>query len=148
MKSYRQLDINDGSQPDKASWSIAYLIDAPWAHPIWSQYILLGYPLDAPKVIRYRDDVNHEVMLFALDPEYPVKPEQLRDQKISLLQPANCGYQLNIQKDDFIILLDRIIEDIDARRLSPDTDFRFMWNDIFVREHGGVSLLKSAFDAK
>jgi len=138
-------------KPEAVNWQIMYLIDAPWAHPIWSQYILLAYDLTTPiegqpNPTLYRPDVTHEVMLFALDPDNPkIQPRSFQDQKIEFLSPANFGYQLTSTNKDLEEILDHLAERFERRLMSPDTDYRGS-HDAFFKMYNAVSLLRSSFD--
>ncbi|QIG76880.1 hypothetical protein EVC30_051 [Rhizobium phage RHph_Y1_11] len=140
MQSHKEVKQED----DK--WAVAYLIDAPWAHPLWSQYILFGFDLDAGAT-RYRSDTTHEVLLFALDRNFPATPPLLDGKELPLLQPPNCGYQLTTTNDDLVKLLDGVVEAIDAKQMSPDTDHRSsQWDKLFIGQHGAVTMMGSIFD--
>ena len=139
MQSYKET-LTDGDL-----WNVCYIIDAPWAHPLWSQYILAGYSLDA-KSVRYRGDVTHEVMLHAIDPDHKILHSPLKEQRLKFLQPANVGYQLTTTNDKLVEILDDVVDRIDHKTMSPDTDFRWQWDITFITKHGGVTLLRSIFD--
>lgn len=108
-----------------------WVVSAPWAHPLWATYAFLLYDLTtpipgAPAAILYRPDVTHEFLVYALDPAHPPTPPT------HILQPANMGYQFTAASNE--AAADRIIKliwEVEARRLSPDTDFRSMWDRIF-----------------
>jgi hypothetical protein len=148
MQSYKEIVTADTEEnPGKSSWSIGYLLNCPWAHPLWDQYLLLGYSLDGSgEIKRYRSDTTHEVLLYALGKECPVKPAPLRGQKKIFLQPANCGYQLTTTNEKLVELLDSVVERIEHVTMSPDTDFRWQWDDVFIKQHGAVTLLQSAWE--
>ncbi|RVQ23032.1 hypothetical protein [Sinorhizobium meliloti] len=54
-------------------FSAAWIIDAPWAHPVWSQYLLALYDLTTPApevgTVVFMPGATHEFVLHALDPE-------------------------------------------------------------------------------
>lgn len=130
----------EAGKPFAATW----LLDAPWAHPVWSQYTLFVYDLTTPTAeppIVYLNGATHEMLLFALDPAHRVDPAQPASrQKIAKLHPANAGYQFRAASDEAAVeRLQQIVDAIEARRLSPDTDFRSVWDRRFA---DGCSLLR------
>jgi hypothetical protein len=122
-------------QPFNRTW----IINAPWAHPVWSQYALLLYDLttpmdDLPPPILYREGDTHEFLLYAMDPDVPVKPgkEPPKDTEMQLLGPANHGYQFKADSDAAAEQrMDEVVEAIEQGVLHPDTDFRKDWDEIF-----------------
>lgn len=108
-----------------------WVVQAAWANPIWHTYAFILYDLttpipDHPDPVLYRADMTHEFMVWALDPGKPSIPPN------NLLQPANMGYQFAADSDE--AASERIlglIADVEAMRLSPDTDWRFMWDEHF-----------------
>lgn len=116
-----------------------WVLKAPWAHPLWHSYAVIIYDLTTkvdglPDPVIYMEGATHELMVLALNPEKPVGPG------LHFLRPANHGYQFKADSNEaatarVIALLDEMAAGI----LSPDTDFRSMWD---VRFRDGVSLLK------
>lgn len=130
---------------DKTAMGAVWVVTAPWAHPFWSQYAFsltdLTTPIGTPPVI-HLPGATHEFLLFAIDPDKPVKFWADRP-KGCLLSPPNCGYQFIAENND--AALDRIQRCVDRvmhGELSPDTDYRFMWNELFKDGH---SLARSMF---
>ncbi len=131
-------------KPFGAQW----VLTVPWAHPVWHQYWIGLYDLttkhaDGSDPIIARPGMTHEMMVWAIDPGKPVTTWETR-QDGCLLQPANHGYQFKAEDDDAavqrIALLVRAIEE---RSLSPDTDWRGVWNELFL---DGVSLHWNSFE--
>lgn len=54
-------------------FSAAWIIEAPWAHLVWSRYALalndLTTPAQAGTMVFYMPGATHEFVLQALDPE-------------------------------------------------------------------------------
>ncbi|MCO5730140.1 hypothetical protein [Rhizobium sp. SSA_523] len=123
-------------KPATPAFSKTWIVEAPWAHPLWRSYVFCLYDLTteipgAPAVI-HRDGMTHELQVFALDPSKPVDPP------VYMLQPANHGYQFKAESNDAAAArVIGLIEEIEAKTLTPDTDFRTMWD---YRFHDGVSL--------
>lgn len=140
MKNEPVITTIEG-KPFNATW----LITAPWAHPLWSQYALLltdlTTPIGTPPVI-HLDGATHEVLLYALDPKYPIANVQvmIAEKQFHPLNPPNHGYQFKAESDDAaVVRLQEVVDQIEARRLSPDTDLRLPWNLLF---RDGHSLLR------
>lgn len=132
MTWWQEIHEPKASEPWAASWGIT----APWAHPIWSQYVIYLYdlttPTEKPPVI-YLPGATHEFLLYAVDSQHPLDPKKsFATQKIHTLQPGNYGYQMRCA--DNYAAVDRVqasVDQIAARTLSPDTDFRRAWDVLF-----------------
>ena len=131
MKTEPHLSTTEG-KPFGATW----LITAPWAHPAWSQYALLlidlTTPSDRPPVV-YLDGATHELLLFALDPSHTATSARAMVEAgpFRPLSPPNHGYQFKAESDAAVTRLQRIVDDIEGRCLSPDSDFRAAWDAMF-----------------
>lgn len=116
----------------------AWVISAPWAHLAWHSYVFFLYDLtsqapDGMTPVVYGEGLTHELMVFALDPQYPA------EFPFHMLQPANHGYQFKAESNEAAeARIVALLNEIEAMTLSPDTDFRSMWD---VRFSDGVSLL-------
>lgn len=136
MKNEPHLLAVEG-KPFGATW----LITAPWAHPAWSQYALvlidLTTPSDQPPVI-FLDGATHELLLFALNPSHPATSAQtmVEHGPFHPLSPPNHGYQFKADSDAAAVTrLQKIVDDIEGRCLSPDSDFRAAWDAMFRDAH-------------
>ncbi|QIG66770.1 hypothetical protein EVB27_100 [Rhizobium phage RHph_TM16] len=124
-------------------FNVAWVIDAPWAHPIWSQYVLWLYDLtsdfEKPPTI-HLPGATHEFMLFALDPEHPVPRDQPPSEtKFKPLTPANYGYQFVADSNQAAEeRIQELVDGIVAKKLSPDTDFRSLWDKLLPDMHSLV----------
>ena len=112
----------------KGNW----VITAPWAHPLWHSYILHLIHLrpmgDGRKTLFYVPGATHEMMLFALDPEYPLEPIVMGQARAQWLRPGNFAAQFISPSDE---MARRRIRDtvslICAAGLNPDTDAISQW---------------------
>lgn len=124
-KSYHEVPTT----PDYPIFHRTWIIQAKWAHPLWHSYAVLLYDLTTPgqsEPVIYLDGATHEVMVFAMDPDHPAEPP------LKFLRPANHGYQFIAASDEAAVeRVVALLEEIDGRKLSPDTDFRYMWDDRF-----------------
>jgi len=115
-----------------------WIINAAWAHPVWSQYALFLYDLTtdtetAPNI--YLKGATHEFLLYALDPAHPVA-SGAHPKTVRWLEPANHGYQFIAESDEAAELrMQAVVDLIGMRRVSPDTDFRTQWDALFVDGH-------------
>lgn len=128
-------------QPD-GIWTGAIGFQCPWAHPVWSEYLLLVYDLAGPDrmgkpAMKLNPAATHEFVLSAIAPDTPIDfDKSIYDQKtLSPLTPANCGYQFKAESND--AAWTRVNELIDAcfrevtpgiYALNPDSDFRSQWD--------------------
>ena len=127
--------------PENPVFNCVWVIDAPWAHPLWSQYVVLLYDLTTvqdgaqmPKVVL--EGATHEFMVFAVDPSHKIEKDADawdlgRTGQLRLLQPANYGYQFIAESNDAATArIQAIVDQIIGESLSPDTDFRSWWDKI------------------
>lgn len=118
-----------GELPFNAMW----VVQAAWAHPLWHEYAILlvdlTTPTAEPPVLR-SPKATHEIQVWALDPEHPFNPE---DKAFHPLSPANFAYQFTADSDEAaekrVAAIAGLIE---AGKLSPDTDFRRVWDNMFA----------------
>jgi hypothetical protein len=124
--------------PTATVFSVAWLIEAPWAHPLWNQYLVMLYDLtsehpDGPPKL-YLPDATHEFAVHALDPDFPVaKDAPLASSELRTLMPPNYCYQFKAESDEAAqARVQMIVDGIVAQHLSPDTDFRSLWNKLLA----------------
>ncbi len=118
-------------KPFSAIWGVT----APWAHPSWNEYLLqlcdLTTPASKPVVLHLKG-ATHEFILSAITRETKFDHSlPLSTQAVGKLTPPNYGYQF-IAKDNLAALnrIQDLVDRIDARTISPDTDFRHQWDTI------------------
>lgn len=127
--------------PENPVYNCVWVIDAPWAHPLWSQYVVLLYDLttvqegvEMPKVVL--EGATHEFMVYAVDPDAKIEKdtdawELGKSGQLRLLQPANYGYQFKAETNEAAEgRIQGLVDQILAQTLSPDTDFRSWWDRI------------------
>lgn len=119
-----------------------WVVEAPWAHPVWHSYIF-GFahlrPMEcdpAPRI--WLPGATHELALYALDPEVP-RQKQIDNGRYHMLVPVNFAAQF-IADDDAAAAarIKAAVDRILAGELSPDTDFLAQWIALF----GGNMVLK------
>lgn len=128
---YALKGINRRDGADIAGW----LIEAPWAHPIWHSYCLVLIHLRPKRGYMtkfYLDDATHEFWVSALDPEQARQP-QIETGAWRALTPINFAAQLICGTDAEAteLIRTRAVQPILEGRLSPDTDFAAQWSAIF-----------------
>jgi hypothetical protein len=123
-----------GPDPRPEPNLMVWIIEAPWAHPVWDQYALsLAHLRDTattePATL-YHPAATHEIVLAALDPQIWMEPG---DQgALGVLHPLN--YVGQFRADDDAAALDfvrRVVRMVTAGTLSPDSDFRHDWEQLF-----------------
>ena len=123
------------ARPFGALW----LVDAPWAHPAWQQYLMslcdLTTGMGEQPVIQMQP-ATHELIVWAVDPRVEVETgERIVDWKFdkALLTPPNQLQQFHADSDDAAVArVDQVVELIEARRLSPDSDVQADWDRLFT----------------
>lgn len=133
MEKYRRL-FPDG-EPD-ATLGV-WVVEAPWAHPIWHSYVLILIHLRPLPVLGAPhinlEGATHEFWVYAANPEAPREPFILGDSgDIPILHPMNFGAQM-IQPNDAAadFVMKATIQDIVDGKLSPDTDYFNVWVSCF-----------------
>jgi hypothetical protein len=124
-----------------------WIIEAPWAHPIWHSYLITLVhlrPMPGFDVHFYRSGASHEFQLFALDPAKPRAPAVSGQVLPGVLTPANFAAQLVEESDEGArATIRKAVTQICAAQLSPDTDFLGQW----VARFGG-QMLKGWHDSE
>ncbi|HEY8947993.1 MAG TPA: hypothetical protein VIM56_03815 [Rhizomicrobium sp.] len=122
-----------------------WLIEAPWAHPIWHSYVIALIHLrpltdvSPPKI--NMDGATHEFWLWAANPEVPREPFIRGQAGHPIMWPVNFGSQIRSSNDEAAIkLMEHAIGEIVGGRLSPDTDAFDQWVELF-----GDSSIKPEF---
>lgn len=133
-------------------YSAAWIVRAPWAHPLWHSYAAFLYDLTTPHArgepTLHMEGATHEFIMYALDPDKDVptiteEVDSLKPLHGMLLQPANHGYQFKADSDDEA--RERVhacIAAVNRGELSPDTDFRSAWDGLWK---DATTLHRSAF---
>jgi hypothetical protein len=128
---YAQRNAKREDGGDIASW----LVEAPWAHPMWHSYWICLLHLrptpDGRPTKFYVDGATHELWLYALDPDQP-RQTMLDTGQFKLLLPTNFAAQF-IEPDDEAAKA-RVAETVRLiciGTLSPDTDFIRQWAALF-----------------
>lgn len=125
---------NDGTV---AHW----IIEAPWAHPIWHSYSIILVHLRplahqrtarGDKTLIYLDGATHEMWVMAIDPAADRNEIMRRSVMGEWMTPKNFAAQFIAPSDDGA--KDRIaaaVRGICDGMLSPDTDFQNDWKRLF-----------------
>jgi hypothetical protein len=123
--------------PEKSGTLVHWVVEAPWAHPVWHSYSIVLVHLRPIKGLQapviYLDGATHEIWVDAMN------PDQSRNRMIETgivdgewLRPKNFAAQFIEPADD--MALSRVFLAVQAicdGKLSPDTDFRRQWEGLF-----------------
>jgi len=112
-----------------------WVIEAPWAHPVWHSYTICLIHLRPMPGSQFQpkfhlEGATHEFSLFALSPEAP-RAEIILGQVSPIshvLTPMNFGSQF-IEIEDRLAIerIEKSIQEICHGKLSPDTDWQRDW---------------------
>lgn len=125
MTALRDVDITNGPAALRA-----VVVHCPGPHPLWHDYYLALVhlrPIEGlPPVHLQRPDATHEISIFAMDPEVPIREgDPIPTPPGRLLHPPNLIAQLAGHTDaTALAVFGDFAEAIAQRRLSPDTDQR------------------------
>jgi hypothetical protein len=135
----------DAEFQDNGIWAGTIGFQCPWAHPIWSEYLLFVYdfakPLDGKQPKKLNEAATHEFMLYAVAPETPIDFDKplFEQRKLSPLTPPNHGYQFTAASNDEAwdrvnALVDECYKELSPGVfvLNPDTDYRRSWDNRMV----------------
>lgn len=126
----RRLKVPADEDATLAHW----VIEAPWAHPVWHSYSLILLhlrPLATKReTLFYKDGATHELILHAMDPDADREAiiTGTRDFGKAWLLPTNFSAQFIEVRDE--LAMSRVRESAVAicnHHLSPDTDFIREW---------------------
>ncbi len=121
----------------------SWIIEAPWAHPIWHSYVVHIIHLrpmdDGRPTIFHVAGATHELHLYALDPDTPRRPVLEGTDRPAALHPINFAAQMiersdSEARDRATVAIRQILDG----HLNPDTDGRAGWVAMF-----GDRMLKS-----
>lgn len=131
----------------------AWVVHAPYAHPIWHSYaiacVALRHHERAPVPRICLEGATHQIMVWALDPEHPVTV----DDRPRLLTPLNFGAQFIAESDVAAVKrIDETVRDVIEANLNPDTDAVQQWfarfGDNMVRRDERSELTIHGIDGK
>jgi hypothetical protein len=119
------------TRPFNATW----IVDAPWAHPLWNQYAILLFDLTTPtteKPYIFMPKATHEVQVWAIDPDQHIDRLDNTNLYGKLLRPVNHVYQFRAGSDELALSRCSILRHaIAMKQLNPDTDGRRQWDLLF-----------------
>ena len=127
--------VNKGKDPAMNANVVTWLVEAPWAHPLWHSYIVACVHLrelpGGPETLFYLPGATHELWVYALSSDIP-RDEVLTGQGIPTLEPINYASQF-IAKSDAAAAqrIEEVVRGVLAGVISPDTDYRQQWVSLF-----------------
>ena len=128
-----------GTPRDQDCTVAGWLIEAPWAHPLWHSYQLSLVHLRPmpgfPAPIIHLAGATHELVLFALNPDFPREPVLTLESDAHILTPVNYAGQFIASSDaEADSRVEGAVGLIMSGELSPDTDFQRQWEALFGNE--------------
>lgn len=129
------LRVRLKASKDQDSTIAAWLIEAPWAHPVWHSYFLYLIHLrplpgfDLPPVM-HLPMATHELVLWAMDPDAPRNEIVIGQQRPGeyWLSPKQFGAQICEITDELAQeRVQKSVQEIIDGKLSPDTDAQRDW---------------------
>lgn len=124
--------IPNGDGPDWAETVCSWLLTAPWAHPLWSQYNLAvvrlrdGIPGFAPPKRQF-PGATHELLVVALNPEHgPQDVKRMQEYAAAgggmpCLTPVNIAHQLEGTDEEAAELAEFAAAAVAHAALCPET---------------------------
>lgn len=117
----------------QALWSLRL----PGVNPLWDEYMVLLYDVKSESelpIIRYRDDVSHEVVVVAMGVDVKVDYDRslFEQSELQPLTPPNHGYQFKAA--DNLSATKRVevcVNSILNGSLSPDSEGAHVWEMLF-----------------
>lgn len=113
-----------------------WLLEAPWANPLWHSYVLTLTVLcardRAPKAPLWRvNHDTHEIVLSALDPTWPREPMSAQGD-MQALKPPNFSAAFEEREPGEAVMRVRLaVWSICAGLLDPDMDNGRAWDTLF-----------------
>jgi hypothetical protein len=110
--------------PDNKTTLDAWIITAPYWHPLWSQYVLAVITLadlpGVPPAHKERPDVTHQVLVMTLDPNSgPYDAATVTE--LHFLQPGNIAAQFTTTDDQARDLAPLCVRAVVDGLLTPET---------------------------
>jgi hypothetical protein len=127
-----------GIKPEDDACLAHWLIEAPWAHPLWHSYsITLCHlrPMPDGRITKlYNPDATHEFVLWAVDPAID-RDEVIKKGYVKgmWLRPKNFAAQFIELTDD--LAKERIKQSVRLivdGKLSPDVDYQREWIKLYT----------------
>lgn len=131
-----------GAPPNTDATIVHWVIEAPWAHPLWHSYSIVCIHLrplaSHPEIKFYLDGATHEMWVLALHPRSGSRQKLLEYATFGVegstpsLTPANFAAQFIEISDELAIdRVARAVEMVCDGELSPDTDYFRSWAELF-----------------
>jgi hypothetical protein len=123
---------------DKAPATVAvWLIDAPWAHPLWDYHAVfivhLRGDVDGKPAALQFPGATHEFAVVALDPGYQPNPDQPEDWR--WLNPLSICQQFIAESDAVAVQkIEQLLLRVDRASLTVDSDGRSAWRRLLLEQ--------------
>lgn len=126
---------NRDMSKDQEATVDAWIVHAPWANMVWSDYILYCVHLrqiegQSKAPVIHKPGATHEIGLYALNPDHV--PCLDGSGSTYFLTPANYVGQFIADSDDHARqIIEHTVRMICEGKLNPDTDARKHWKQLF-----------------
>ena len=134
-KMISRCDRTDADEHFRTIWSLKI----PGAHPRWDEYLVCLYAVaglnDDIPVIRYREDLTHEVCVVSLAPDVRVdfSRDVFTQSALIPLTPPNHAFQFKADSNDSAVArIQVIVNSLLAGTLSPEADPAGHWAMLFM----------------
>lgn len=123
---------------DQTATVVAYLLYAPHVHPIWAYWLvsivhLRGVPGQTKPAHKRHDDMTHELLVVAMDPNH-APPDPIGWGDVHYLTPIDVIEQIQVPDDAAAArLCELAVRACCDGLLSPDQDFRRLWHETVAR---------------
>jgi hypothetical protein len=142
------VDLNKSPQAEERPHATVatWLVEAPWAHPIWHSYLVCAIhlrPITDLKTIFYLDGATHEIWVFALEPDMERQRfMETRDTSLCCqMYPKQFAAQFIEPSDESACeRVKKSVEMICRKELSPDVDAQNDWGKLY-----GYNMMKAEF---
>jgi len=129
-KAWKMNWGNEGSAP---AHLVHYLIEGNF-HPLWNQWALSLVSLadisGIPPAAKHHPDNTHEIMIISVNPDFKINPDKSPGRGW-MLHPFDVAKQFKVPMDmDAEDLAKNCVKAICDGAMSPDQDFRSIWNKI------------------
>jgi hypothetical protein len=119
-----RLEMRPEARAQIGSW----LLECPFAHPVWSQWVLSLVHLRALEGLPVAVGSGHSLAIFAVDPCYELGPEAGVTPRSLMSPPVVVDFATFGANDVRAVeRVEALIEATMRRELSPDDDYQRRW---------------------
>lgn len=114
--------------PSDSAAIALWLLDCPFAHPVWHQWLLSLVHLREVEGLPPPVGRGHELVIFAVDPQIGLEPDVQLNTRALMMPPIVLRFA-SYDGDDIgaEAHVESLVEATMRRELSPDDDCRRLW---------------------